>query len=60
MDEPLRQSPTTVTGTTSRRPDQPRAPRSFHESLEQFGGAWLAASSATAVALVAVAARVLA
>lgn len=30
-------------------PSEPRPPRSFHESLELFGGAWLAAAVTTAV-----------
>ncbi|WP_156366896.1 MULTISPECIES: hypothetical protein [unclassified Aeromicrobium] len=38
-------------------PSEPRPPRSFHESLELFGGAWLAAAVTTAVGGVALLAR---
>lgn len=38
-------------------PSEPRPPRSFHESLELFGGAWLAAAVTTAVGGAALLAR---
>jgi hypothetical protein len=38
--------------------DEPRPPHTLQESLERFGGAWLAAGVTTVVGAVAVTARV--
>lgn len=38
--------------------DEPRPPHTLQESLERFGGAWLAAGVTTVVGAVALAARV--